>query len=56
MCIGSTSPDMYRDYQEVKVQEQVHKLDMGKIPHSVWVVLTDDLVDSCKPGDDVTIT
>ena len=46
----------YRDYQEVKVQEQVQKLAVGKIPQSIWVVMTDDLVDSCKPGDDVTIS
>jgi DNA helicase MCM9 len=49
------SRDLYRDYQEVKVQEQVQKLEVGKIPRSMWVVLRDDIVDTCKPGDDVTI-
>ncbi|XP_014668303.1 PREDICTED: DNA helicase MCM9-like [Priapulus caudatus] len=44
-----------RDYQELKLQEQVQKLAMGSIPRSMAVVLLDDLVDSCKPGDDVTI-
>jgi DNA helicase MCM9 len=44
-----------QDYQEVKVQEQVQKLDVGQIPRSLWVVLENDLVDSCKAGDDVTI-
>jgi len=54
---SSRSPTTsYRDYQEVKIQEQVQKLEVGKIPRSVWAVLTDDLVDSCKPGDDVTVT
>ena len=27
----------------------------GVVPRSMWVTLEDDLVDSCKPGDDVTI-
>ena len=46
----------YRDYQEIKVQEHVQMLDIGTIPRSLWAVLEDDLVDGCKPGDDVTIT
>lgn len=33
-----------RDYQEVKIQEQVQKLSMGSIPRSLLVVLQDDLV------------
>ncbi|XP_054285857.1 DNA helicase MCM9-like [Macrosteles quadrilineatus] len=45
----------YKDYQEIKIQEQVGKLGMGTIPRSMWVTLEDDLVDSCKPGDDVVI-
>ncbi|RUS90636.1 hypothetical protein EGW08_001633 [Elysia chlorotica] len=48
-------PSNCRNYQEVKVQEQVQRLTMGTIPRSMWVVLEDDLVDVCKAGDDVTI-
>ncbi|XP_059058589.1 DNA helicase MCM9-like [Achroia grisella] len=44
-----------KDYQEIKIQEQVNKLNVGTIPGSMWVVLEDDLVDCCKPGDDVNI-
>ncbi|KAM3967013.1 LOW QUALITY PROTEIN: uncharacterized protein ACR2FA_011898 [Aphomia sociella] len=44
-----------KDYQEIKIQEQVNKLNIGTIPGSMWVVLEDDLVDCCKPGDDVNI-
>ncbi|KAH9639377.1 hypothetical protein HF086_002066 [Spodoptera exigua] len=44
-----------KDYQEIKIQEQVNKLSIGTIPGSMWVVLEDDLVDCCKPGDDVII-
>jgi DNA helicase MCM9 len=43
------------DYQEIKIQEQVQNLAVGSIPRSIIVVLVDDLVDSCKPGDDVVV-
>jgi DNA helicase MCM9 len=45
-----------RDFQELKVQEQVQKLSMGSIPRSILVIMQDDLVDLCKAGDDVTLT
>lgn len=51
----SSSPHC-RDYQEIKLQEQVQRLSMGTIPRAMWVVLEDDLVDSCKAGDEVTAT
>ncbi|CAH3157264.1 unnamed protein product [Porites evermanni] len=52
---GASEPKSCRDYQEIKIQEQVQKLAVGTIPRAMWVVLEDDLVDSCKAGDDVTI-
>ncbi|KAL9967665.1 hypothetical protein ACROYT_G025945 [Oculina patagonica] len=52
---GASEPTSCRDYQEIKIQEQVQKLAVGTIPRSMWVVLEDDLVDSCKAGDDVTV-
>ncbi|XP_022073592.1 DNA helicase MCM9 isoform X2 [Acanthochromis polyacanthus] len=48
-------PSSCRDYQEIKIQEQVQRLTVGSIPRSVVVVLEDDMVDSCKSGDDVTV-
>jgi len=48
-------PVKCRNYQEIKIQEQVEKLAVGTIPRSMWVILEEDLVDSCKAGDDVTI-
>ncbi len=45
-----------KDAQELRVQEHATKLAVGSIPRSILVVLEDDLVDSCKAGDDVTIT
>ncbi|CAN0023866.1 unnamed protein product, partial [Scytosiphon promiscuus] len=45
----------YSDYQEIKVQEQAQKLSVGSIPRSMVILLQDDLVDSCKAGDDVVV-
>ncbi|XP_054990981.1 DNA helicase MCM9 isoform X1 [Sorex araneus] len=50
-----SSPARCRDYQEIKIQEQVQRLSVGSIPRSMKVILEDDLVDSCKSGDDLTI-
>ncbi|MEE6523218.1 hypothetical protein FKM82_022001 [Ascaphus truei] len=47
---GSSSPASCRDYQEIKIQEQVQRLSVGSIPRSMIVVLEDDLVDNCKSG------
>ena len=47
--------EVCRDYQEVRIQEQVHRLTVGSIPRSITLILQDDLVDRCKPGDDVTV-
>ncbi|XP_047588896.1 DNA helicase MCM9 isoform X2 [Lutra lutra] len=46
----SSSPTRCRDYQEIKIQEQVQRLSVGSIPRSMKVILEDDLVDSCKSG------
>ncbi|KAM4041981.1 DNA helicase MCM9 isoform 1-T2 [Anomaloglossus baeobatrachus] len=55
-CLSDvSSPASCRDYQEIKIQEQVQRLSVGSIPRSMMVVLEDDLVDSCKSGDDVTV-
>ncbi|KAF7253606.1 DNA helicase MCM9 [Varanus komodoensis] len=56
-CLSGTShaPNSCRDYQEIKIQEQVQRLSVGSIPRSMMVVLEDDLVDSCKSGDDITV-
>ncbi|CAH3154559.1 unnamed protein product [Pocillopora meandrina] len=52
---GASEPKSCRDYQEIKIQEQVQKLAVGTIPRSMWVILEDDLVDCCKAGDDITV-
>ncbi|XP_077567726.1 DNA helicase MCM9 isoform X2 [Stigmatopora nigra] len=52
---GGSEPAACKDYQEIKIQEQVQRLSVGSIPRSMVVVLEDDLVDTCKSGDDVTV-
>ncbi|XP_034555269.1 DNA helicase MCM9 [Notolabrus celidotus] len=55
-CLSDGSElSVCRDYQEIKIQEQVQRLSVGSIPRSMVVVLEDDLVDICKSGDDVTV-
>ncbi|MCO5589374.1 hypothetical protein L7F22_043341 [Adiantum nelumboides] len=44
------------DYQEIKIQENVHMLGVGSVPRSISVVLKDDLVDTVKAGDDIVVT
>ena len=46
---------MCRDYQELKIQDVVSNLTVGSIPRSILVILTDDIVDTCKAGDDVVV-
>lgn len=53
--LGELNPEFCKDYQEIKIQETVNKLDVGSMPGSIWVTLEDDLVDSCKPGDNITV-
>jgi len=43
------------DWQSVMIQEIPEDLPSGRIPRSVQVLLTYDLVDSVKPGDRVNI-
>ena len=45
----------YKDYQELKIQEKLDILSVGTVPKSVIVIVEDDLVGTCKSGDDITI-
>jgi DNA helicase MCM9 len=53
--VEKSTPTYRKDYQEIKLQEPVHKLAVGTVPTSLWVTLEDDLVDQCKPGDDIIV-
>ncbi|GIY28877.1 DNA helicase MCM9 [Caerostris darwini] len=54
----STDVDpMYcKDYCEVKIQQQFNTLTVGSVPRSIWIILEDDLVDTCYPGNDVNVS
>lgn len=46
---------VYKDNQGLTVQERPEKAPVGQMPRSVEVVVDNDLVDMCKPGDRVQI-
>lgn len=46
----------HADYQEMKVQESTSALSrVGSVPRSILIKLSDDLVDTTNPGDEVVV-
>eukprot|EP00118_Oscarella_pearsei_P004523 m.19557 g.19557 ORF g.19557 m.19557 type:complete len:892 (+) comp27855_c0_seq1:94-2769(+) len=47
---------LYQNYQRVTIQESPGKVVAGRLPRSKETILLADLVDSCKPGDEIELT
>lgn len=54
--VVNTSETIYKDFQKITVQEIPGSVPSGSLPRSKDVLLYFDLIDACKPGDEVDIT
>lgn len=46
----------FDDYQWIEIQELVENTPNSKTPEKIRILLKNDLVDSCVPGENITIT
>jgi len=47
---------IYRNYQKITIQESPGTVPPGRVPRQKEIILTNDLVDSIRPGDEVEAT
>lgn len=47
---------IFADYQKVRIQEMNDDLPSGQLPRGFDIILTDDMIDTCRPGDHVIVT
>ena len=46
----------YRNYQRINLQETPGSVPPGRVPRTKEVILTNDLIDTARPGEEVEIT
>ncbi|KAI5170889.1 DNA replication licensing factor MCM2 [Pancytospora epiphaga] len=54
--IVNSSETIYKDFQRATLQEIPGTVPSGSLPRSREIVLCHDLIDGCKPGDEVDVT
>jgi len=47
---------LYRNYQKITLQESPSSVEPGKMPRSKDVILSGDLADTVRPGDEMNLT
>ncbi|KAM3574659.1 hypothetical protein VYU27_003385 [Nannochloropsis oceanica] len=47
---------VYRDYQKIVLQESPGTVPAGRVPRYKEVILTADLIDRARPGEDIEVT
>jgi DNA helicase MCM9 len=53
--VSNIDPNDLDNVQEIKVQELTEKLNLGKVPKSVCVILKNELIDKCMAGDKIIV-
>jgi len=51
-----TSETIFRNYQKVTLQEAPGSVPAGRVPRQVEVILLNDLIDKCAPGEEIEVT
>ncbi len=47
---------IYRNYQRITLQETPGSVPAGRIPRQKDIILQDDTIDTCRPGEEVEVT
>jgi DNA replication licensing factor MCM2 len=54
--ILNSEKTVYRNYQKITLQESPGTVPAGRLPRHREVILLWDLIDSCKPGEEIEVT